>query len=100
MSSLNCFATASIFAFGPTRIGLISPSFAASTAPESELSSHGWATAVDDRLQRLRELEQAFVLFVAHGPDASVSAPGGLMLTWPGRASSPRMLATRRKRSS
>src|SRR3990172_4503881 len=46
MSRLNCFATASIFAFGPTRIGLINPSFAASTAPESELSSHGWATAV------------------------------------------------------
>jgi hypothetical protein len=46
MSSLDCFATASIFAFGPTRIGLIRPSFAASTAPDSELSSHGWVTAV------------------------------------------------------
>ena len=45
MSSLSCFATASIFAFGPTRMGLISPSFAASTAPASELSSQGCATA-------------------------------------------------------
>ena len=45
--SMPCsFATASMRAFGPTRIGAMSPSFAASTAPRSELSSHGCATAV------------------------------------------------------
>ena len=45
MSSPYCFATASIRAFGPTRIGVISPIAAASTAPRSELSSQGCATA-------------------------------------------------------
>ena len=45
--SMPCsFAIASIRARGPTRIGAISPSFAASTAPRSELSSQGCATAV------------------------------------------------------
>src|SRR3954468_8228050 len=39
-------ATATMRAFGPTRIGLINPSFAASTAPASEDSSQGCATAV------------------------------------------------------
>ena len=45
MSSPCCFATASIRALGPTRIGVISPIAAASTAPLSELSSQGCATA-------------------------------------------------------
>src|SRR5512134_820902 len=46
MSILCSRATASIRARGPTRIGAIRPIFAASTAPRSELSSHGCATAV------------------------------------------------------
>ncbi len=46
MSSLNWLATPAIFAFGPTRIGLIGPICAAWTAPESALSSQGCATAV------------------------------------------------------
>src|SRR3954464_808230 len=39
-------AAAPMRAFGPTRIGLISPSFAGSTEPPGDESSHGWATAV------------------------------------------------------
>ena len=46
MSMPCCLATASIRARGPTRIGAIRPSCAASTAPRSELSSQGCATAV------------------------------------------------------
>ncbi len=46
MSMANSFAIASIRARGPTRIGAIRPSFAASTAPRRELSSQGCATAV------------------------------------------------------
>src|SRR6185369_5905697 len=42
----NSLATAAILLLGPTRIGLISPASSASTAPLSELSSHGCATAV------------------------------------------------------
>ncbi len=45
MSSPNCAATASMRAFGPTRIGRMRPICAASTAPRSELSSQGCATA-------------------------------------------------------
>ena len=45
MSMPNFAATASMRAFGPTRIGLSRPICAASTAPRSELSSHGCATA-------------------------------------------------------
>src|SRR5512147_2435940 len=39
-------ATPRILSLGPTRIGLISPASAASTAPLSEVSSHGYTTAV------------------------------------------------------
>ena len=39
-------ATSRIFVSGPTRIGVISPSAAASKAPASDDSSHGCATAV------------------------------------------------------
>src|SRR5512135_464840 len=46
MSMPYCLATASMRSRGPTRIGAISPSFAASAALRSELSSQGWATAV------------------------------------------------------
>src|SRR5262245_25109901 len=46
MSRLHCFASAAMRAFGPTRIGVISPAFAASTTAVSELSSQGCATAV------------------------------------------------------
>jgi hypothetical protein len=46
MSSAAAFAAATIRSRGPTRIGAIRPAFAASTAPVSEASSHGWATAV------------------------------------------------------
>src|SRR5215469_15599648 len=46
MSSLCCVATAAIFAAGPTRIGMTMPSSAASVAPRSEVSSHGWTTTV------------------------------------------------------
>ena len=45
-SSENCLATAAILSLGPTRIGLISPASPASTAPLSEVSSQGCATAV------------------------------------------------------
>src|SRR5215510_5792759 len=40
------FAVSLILVIGPTRIGVISPACAASTAPDSALSSQGWATAV------------------------------------------------------
>src|ERR1700758_929811 len=46
MSRPCCFATASIRARGPTRIGARMPMSAASTAPLSDVSSHGCATAV------------------------------------------------------
>ena len=46
MSMPCCAATSSIRLRGPTRIGAIRPIFAASTAPRSELSSQGCATAV------------------------------------------------------
>jgi hypothetical protein len=46
MSSPACAATASMRAMGPTRIGVIRPALAASTAPRSDDSSHGCATAV------------------------------------------------------
>ena len=39
-------AAAEIFAAGPTKIGMIMPASAASTAPRNELSSQGWATTV------------------------------------------------------
>ncbi len=39
-------ATAAIFAAGPTRIGTMMPASAASTAPRSEVSSHGCTTIV------------------------------------------------------
>src|SRR5258705_12075578 len=43
-----CLAAVSlIFAAGPTRVGLIMPASAASTAPRSELSSQGCTTMVD-----------------------------------------------------
>src|SRR6185369_2067 len=42
----NSLATAAILLLGPTRIGLISPASPASTAPLSEVSSQGCATAV------------------------------------------------------
>ena len=45
-SSENCLATAAILSLGPTRIGLINPASPASTAPFSEVSSQGCATAV------------------------------------------------------
>ena len=45
MSILNWAATAAMRALGPTRMGRIRPSSAASTAPRNELSSHGCATA-------------------------------------------------------
>jgi hypothetical protein len=41
------FAVSSIFATGPTSIGVMSPSSAASSAPASAVSSQGWATAVE-----------------------------------------------------
>ena len=46
MSTLNDFATASIRARGPTRIGAIKPSLVASRMPSSELWSQGCTTAV------------------------------------------------------
>ena len=45
-SSENSLATAAILFLGPTRIGLINPASPASTAPLSEVSSQGCATAV------------------------------------------------------
>ena len=39
-------ATAAILARGPTRIGTMIPSSAASIAPRSDVSSHGWTTMV------------------------------------------------------
>ena len=42
-------ATALIFAAGPTRIGMIRPASAASSAPRSEVSSQGCTTMVDRR---------------------------------------------------
>src|SRR6187431_1417603 len=42
-----CLAAVSLtLAAGPTRIGLMMPASAASTAPRSELSSQGWTTRV------------------------------------------------------
>src|SRR5215469_6111227 len=46
MSRPNWRATFVIFATGPTRMGLMMPASAASTAPRSEVSSHGWTTTV------------------------------------------------------
>src|SRR6187399_857964 len=46
MSSPALAAASRIFASGPTRIGMMSLSFAASTALSSEASSQGWAIAV------------------------------------------------------
>src|SRR5215471_12942207 len=46
MSILWAAAVASILARGPTRIGTMIPSSAASTGPRSELSSQGWTTTV------------------------------------------------------
>ena len=60
----NCAATASMRAFGPTRIGLSRPICPASTAPRSELSSQGCATAQAIGRQRLAAGDQAFVLLV------------------------------------
>ena len=45
-SSEKARATLMILSFGPTRIGLMRPASAASSAPLSEVSSHGCATAV------------------------------------------------------
>src|SRR6476620_6188566 len=52
-SSENSLATAAILLLGPTRIGLISPASPASTAPFSEVSSQGCATAVAIGCRRL-----------------------------------------------
>ena len=41
-----CFATSSILAAGPTRMGVISPLAPASSAAASAVDSQGWATAV------------------------------------------------------
>ena len=46
MSSRVRGAVAAIFAAGPTRIGAMMPSSAASMAPRSEASSQGWTTTV------------------------------------------------------
>ena len=45
-------------AAGPTRIGVISPCAAASMAPASDVSSHGYATAVGPGCEVLTALEQ------------------------------------------
>ena len=51
-----------IFAAGPTRIGMMMPASAASTAPRSEVSSQGCATMVVAGGTALRGRDQAVVL--------------------------------------
>src|SRR4051812_37207060 len=46
MSILWAAAVAVILPRGPTRIGTMIPSSAASIVPRNELSSHGWTTTV------------------------------------------------------
>ncbi len=46
MSRFSDAASARMRASGPTNIGLMILASAASTGPRSEVSSHGWATAV------------------------------------------------------
>ena len=58
---------------GPTRIGLSRPICAASTAPRSELSSQGCATAQGVGVERLAARDQVLILLVFagwHGTDA------------------------------
>src|SRR5206468_3385410 len=77
--SISCWAaTASMRRRGPTRIGEISSSRAASTAPRSELSSHGCATAVgvDGRLRQKSTRRRYLSCFLSTASIIASSAPG------------------------
>ena len=73
MSMPNCFATASIRARGPTRIGAIRPSRAASTAPAQRALVAGMRDRRRRRRQRLAEVEQPLVLLVLRVPSCLAS---------------------------
>src|SRR5512134_2333798 len=77
--SMPCFcAIDSILLFGPTRIGSIRPILAASTAPCSELWSHGCATAVGVGGSDLQKSIRRWYLTCARVSmeSSSCSAPG------------------------
>ena len=83
MSALACPAASRMRAGGPTRMGSISPSCAASTAPSIEISSQGCATAVFTGGSRCAACDEPVVAFASAElmlmvatPQPSVAAAG------------------------
>ena len=73
------FATSRIFASGPTSVGRISPCAAASTAPASAVSSHGWATAADTASSaRQRSISASYLPLPGRGLVVITSGGKGL----------------------